>query len=827
MNEESKMGPSIADIVQMRPWKHALFTTYTLSLSYFESEILRALLRGGCSDIWLIADAEGYRTSLLERRSMRVGQEYRLIPVALPDGVFHAKCIYLAGDEGDLLLVGSGNVTFHGHGRNSEVFEALSPDMAASAFRDFADFLEAAGSRPDIRIARSEWAEDFAARARLAAERGADEDGVPAVRLVHPLNEPVMVQLPGLLAPYGGCTEATVMSPYHDREGFALREMGAELNFKRMNVAVAEKGTSPFPFRAASAWPWPVLPVKPSRKDKRFVHAKWFEFQTDAGTLLLTGSINATRKALMTTDNVELGVLRALPPGIAPLEWQGCEEPGFAPDERLPSGLKGNEIAYAAFDRDDPSLLRGRVISLQPTAGIWTGRLIQADGDAIAFEVSVEANGSFALSSAGLEGFSELPALQIVMTLGDREARGWVHNEMLLSISGRRRLTAGALSRLMRREGTDDDIEALLDYLSMQAEHHLRMFDRPVQKARDEGDGTDEETKLVTFDLEELKPGGPESTIPRHGSPSASTPDQFDLAMTRLRRVLLGHGRARSMPLQHAGESAVTEEDDPEERTNGGLTPDDGARKLGLTDFEREIGRLIKDAEGKPDIVRGLLAMELEVVMWMRIHRLNDPEGAHEFLRSWFARSCRLAKPDPTRLTSLQQHIVTAAAVLFHLAVGAGNQRGVAAELHDSLERYFGGTVDRAQAQGSLFPGIEAGFVGLLTGISGQEELEAELGAILAERTTRQQLEDALALAARGAPVPKDWQVFATPLGAELHEALSSPNWGDRVKATKWADLKACAFKFHSFSPAILSSYRRLRFAKCIHCKTFTVNLHP
>lgn len=95
MNEEEP-SPSISDIVQMRAWKHALLTTYTLSLSYFESEILRALLRGGCSDIWLIADAEGYRSSLLERRSMRVGQEYRLIPVALPDGVFHAKCIYLA-----------------------------------------------------------------------------------------------------------------------------------------------------------------------------------------------------------------------------------------------------------------------------------------------------------------------------------------------------------------------------------------------------------------------------------------------------------------------------------------------------------------------------------------------------------------------------------------------------------------------------------------------------------------------------------------------------------------------------------------------------------
>jgi hypothetical protein len=75
-----------------------LLTTYTLSLSYFESEILPRLIRAGCSDVWVIADAEGYRSSLLERRSMRVGQEYRLIPAALPNGVLHAKCIYLGSD---------------------------------------------------------------------------------------------------------------------------------------------------------------------------------------------------------------------------------------------------------------------------------------------------------------------------------------------------------------------------------------------------------------------------------------------------------------------------------------------------------------------------------------------------------------------------------------------------------------------------------------------------------------------------------------------------------------------------------------------------------
>ena len=165
--------PPIGDLLSRSAWRHALFTTYALSLSFFESEVLRPLLFGGCDDIWLIADAEGYRASLMERRSMRVGQEYRLVPAALPKGVFHAKSIYLSGDDDDLLIVGSGNVTFAGHGRNNiENFEALVPEQHATAYSDFADFLESVGSRPDIKIARTEWIDEFAARARSAAQRG-------------------------------------------------------------------------------------------------------------------------------------------------------------------------------------------------------------------------------------------------------------------------------------------------------------------------------------------------------------------------------------------------------------------------------------------------------------------------------------------------------------------------------------------------------------------------------------------------------------------------------------------------------------------------------
>ena len=97
-------------------------------------------------------------------------------------------------------------------------------------------------------------------------------------------------------------------------DGFALRELANRLNVFRTSVAVTKAGASPFPFDQTAAWPHPVSPVKACRKDKRFVHAKWYEFQTDTRRVLLTGSINATRKALTTSDNVELGVLRCIGP---------------------------------------------------------------------------------------------------------------------------------------------------------------------------------------------------------------------------------------------------------------------------------------------------------------------------------------------------------------------------------------------------------------------------------------------------------------------------------------------------------------------------------
>src|SRR5262249_38164213 len=150
-----------------------------------------------------------------------------------------------------------------------------------------------------------------------------------------------------------------------------------------------------------------------------------------------------------------------------------------------------NEIVFASFDRNDANRLYGQLITSRLAAGLWQVRLVQADGESVSSEARVDDAGRFAFRAKEIEAFSQLPAVQILMTLDERSARDWVGNEMFLGIRARRRLTAGALSRLMRREGTDDDIQALLDYLSVAAEHHLRLFSQPIRAQHGQGAGAE------------------------------------------------------------------------------------------------------------------------------------------------------------------------------------------------------------------------------------------------------------------------------------------------------------------------------------------------
>src|SRR5690242_6420891 len=188
-------GLSPIEAIERGRWENALFTTYALSLTFFETHILKnCLVKTGCRNIWVVADVDGYQQSLAERQSSRVGQEYHLVPVALVNGVFHPKCIYLSGPDGDLLMVGSGNLTFGGFGRNIEVIEMFHSTQTPTIFTEFGEFLRALNGRNEFLNPDRSWTQRFSDLAiKAGAGHTANDRSEP--RLIHCVTESVITQL--------------------------------------------------------------------------------------------------------------------------------------------------------------------------------------------------------------------------------------------------------------------------------------------------------------------------------------------------------------------------------------------------------------------------------------------------------------------------------------------------------------------------------------------------------------------------------------------------------------------------------------------------------
>jgi hypothetical protein len=86
------------DLISALPWRRALFTTYALSLSFFEAVILDALTRGRGQDATIFADTDGVRAALGEQGARRAGRDYQIEPIWVDNGVFHPKITALVAD---------------------------------------------------------------------------------------------------------------------------------------------------------------------------------------------------------------------------------------------------------------------------------------------------------------------------------------------------------------------------------------------------------------------------------------------------------------------------------------------------------------------------------------------------------------------------------------------------------------------------------------------------------------------------------------------------------------------------------------------------------
>lgn len=450
------------DLIAVHPWRKAVFTTYALSLSFFESVVLDGLVRGRTKEALILADAEGVRAGLSEQGAQRVGREYEVEPIAMTGGVFHPKIAALVGDDDSHLVVGSGNLTFNGWGGNFELAEHLHPSFASDAFDDAAMFfMMLAESKRAAHVAGDRClslAEDLS-RAAIGPRDG-------AIRLVHSLEGSIGERLAEFADDIGGASRLSVVAPFWD-SGAAIDRLCRRLGLDAVHVHAHPGGS----VRGTVGSNWPLSPqtkiipmavTELADGSDRKLHAKSFEILCKRGRLLVSGSVNATSAAL-TAGNVEAAVVRiqrerlhgwTFEPATAPAPIAAIESE--KDDEQQRTG-----VLRASLEGD---LVVGRVLAPSMTGPATLTRLTPV-GDVFLGDIVLDAHGVFELPVVGLE-MSAINGGRVVLRVrsGDKVAEGFAS---LTAIIGLRRIAGKAASSLMAilaGSETPDDVRVLMEW---------------------------------------------------------------------------------------------------------------------------------------------------------------------------------------------------------------------------------------------------------------------------------------------------------------------------------------------------------------------------
>jgi len=473
------------------PWSRVVFTTYALSLTFFETVVMDALIRARARDITILSDIEGVRCSLGEKGVRGAGRDYQLEPVAVDGGVFHPKIGAFIGDDDVLLTLGSGNLTFGGWANNLEMVDFLHPSFASSAFRDAADLFEDLADHPRVRHRAAETcaglAQDLVRSTAGRTDRG-------DLRVLHGMSRGIGGQLVDWADDLGGATRLAVVSPYFD-DGSAIEDLGRRLKIDEVHVhhhLHKAAGSAP-------SWPWRgAIPIRPialdfMEEDTRPLHAKAFEIVCRKGRLLVSGSANASTLALAEGGNVEAVVMRRFQARSATWGWTLAEAPSRPPasaetaaDEEVVVGVLRAQL--------DGATLTGWVV-MPPMPGPAEVEQLTSLGPEPLGSVIIDDEGGFRLEAPDLEVRAWNAGRLVLRVKGETStAEGYAASSAAGAVARRVGVLAPRLFALLGGSDTPDDIIALFDWIFQEPDHLPGMM-HPV--ASDQATASGEDDRVI------------------------------------------------------------------------------------------------------------------------------------------------------------------------------------------------------------------------------------------------------------------------------------------------------------------------------------------
>lgn len=482
---------NLVQLIRATKPRTALFTTYTLSLSFFEAVLLPVLRQVGCSDIAILVDANEAVTSLAEAHVNYAGRRYWVAPVVAPGGgVFHPKLTYLAGGETDVLTVGSGNLTLPGQSAQLETLDAVSSLSAPTVFRQFAELANSLANKIDQTSKQAaELLREYGSRASsvVASKVGSDSSVYPdAPILVHSVQRPASEQIVELWRLTGAdATAITVLSPFHAPDAGPINRLAKLLGVELVSIGLDAKTLiAPFDqsrFKVAQdvRYVVPAVVGLPRR-----LHGKIFEVSGSGGVLVATGSINATQQSLESVKNIEVSLARWLPSPC--FEWSEAEPTRFEPNCYI---FEGHEPDFAFLDAalEASGMVHGCLFGIQRIPASATVKILRSDVplEGQTSTVDIGATGEFSLGPIGELTFDG--AVQLELTAPGVRATCWLNVAEELVSSDEERRDRQCVRHILRGDFHSEDVVALLQMLCRAASVPRPTNSQPTKGAEDPG----------------------------------------------------------------------------------------------------------------------------------------------------------------------------------------------------------------------------------------------------------------------------------------------------------------------------------------------------
>ena len=293
-------------------------------------------------------------------------------------------------------------------------------------------------------------------------------------RVLHTMSEPLDAQLANMAADAGGALSLSVLSPFFSSY-HGVKQLATKLSCEKVSVVVPPRAPEIFDFTASVKAGFKVSPVASELfVDTRSLHAKLFEIQCRRGSLVVTGSANATTAAL-SGRNVEAAVVRKYDQPYA-FGWRASgTHSGNATGESPPEELRAPCIVVYLNGRH----LIGRVVGPNDVEGDWQGLLSSgARRDSIGC-VTVDEQGRFRTPvPTSADPIARSSSVQLILERSQAELRGWVILEEILRAVREKGPIARSFGRVLSGTSTSADIAAFLDYLIRAPQETLDAADR-------------------------------------------------------------------------------------------------------------------------------------------------------------------------------------------------------------------------------------------------------------------------------------------------------------------------------------------------------------